>query len=200
MKEFWNERFSTHAAIYGKEPNQFFKEFIDACNVPGSLLLPAEGQGRNAVYAAKKGWKVTAFDFSEAGRIEALQYAEREQVSIQYNLLDIATFKAAEQYDLVALIYVHQQPSIRKAFHHELTKAIRPGGNLIMEVYNKQQIHNNTGGPGDIEMLYDAAMMRSDFADLEMVQLEEIHTNISEGNFHSGMSDVLRMVAKKGSA
>lgn len=45
---------------YGTEPNAFFKAQLDQLT-PGRLLLPAEGEGRNAVYAAKKGWEVAAF-------------------------------------------------------------------------------------------------------------------------------------------
>lgn len=63
LNEFWNNRYETHNSVYGDEPNDFFKSFIDTCR-PGSVLLPAEGEGRNAIYAAKKGWQVDAFDFS----------------------------------------------------------------------------------------------------------------------------------------
>ena len=55
MKEFWNERYSQEAYAYGTEPNAFFKSRIDQLS-PGKLLLPAEGEGRNAVYAATKGF------------------------------------------------------------------------------------------------------------------------------------------------
>ena len=50
MKEFWNERFSSEEYIYGTEPNLFFKSELDK-RTPGDLLMPAEGEGRNAVYA-----------------------------------------------------------------------------------------------------------------------------------------------------
>lgn len=60
MSKFWNERYDTNLYIYGVEPNHFFKETI--LQLPaGNILLPAEGEGRNAVFAAKIGWKVEAF-------------------------------------------------------------------------------------------------------------------------------------------
>ncbi len=67
MQEFWNQRYATHASVYGEGPNLFFKDFIDRM-VPGDLLLPCEGEGRNAVYAAAAGWKVHGFDFSPVAR------------------------------------------------------------------------------------------------------------------------------------
>ena len=54
MQEFWDQRFDIKEFVYGRHPNAFFKDFIDH-HKAGSLLLPAEGEGRNAVYAALKG-------------------------------------------------------------------------------------------------------------------------------------------------
>ena len=67
MNSFWNERYSTNEYAYGTEPNEFFKSVLSKLEV-GKLLLPGEGEGRNAVYAAKQGWHVTAFDTSIAGK------------------------------------------------------------------------------------------------------------------------------------
>ena len=67
LADFWNERFGKEEFIYGTEPNIFFKEQLDKLET-GTLLLPAEGEGRNAVYAATQGWEVSAFDISEQGR------------------------------------------------------------------------------------------------------------------------------------
>lgn len=57
MKEFWNDRYSRNDFAYGEEPNEYFKEQLAKIN-PGRILLPADGEGRNGVFAAKKGWQV----------------------------------------------------------------------------------------------------------------------------------------------
>lgn len=67
MKEHWDERYSAETYIYGTHPNAWFAAKIEGLT-PGKLLLPAEGEGRNAVHAAVKGWEVTAFDQSVEGR------------------------------------------------------------------------------------------------------------------------------------
>ena len=54
MKEVWDERYAEPDYVYGKAPNKYFKEKIDEIQI-GEILFPAEGEGRNAVYAAKKG-------------------------------------------------------------------------------------------------------------------------------------------------
>lgn len=81
--DFWNEMYGTEEFRYGTTPNEFFKEKLDKMK-PGSVLLPAEGEGRNAVYAATQGWDVTAFDISAQGKEKAVQLAKQHNVSINY--------------------------------------------------------------------------------------------------------------------
>lgn len=72
--ERWNERYSTDEFAYGEEPNAYFKEQLDKLNA-GAILFPAEGEGRNAVFAATRGWRVAAFDISTEGKKKALRLA-----------------------------------------------------------------------------------------------------------------------------
>ncbi|MBS1654999.1 MAG: class I SAM-dependent methyltransferase, partial [Bacteroidetes bacterium] len=116
QQQSWNQRYTENDTVYGLKPNEFFKQFIDT-HKPGTLLLPAEGEGRNAIYAAKKGWNVDAFDFSEVAKEKALAFAAAEKVKINYDVMNMADFKADKQYDAIALIYVHQPEPIRKKFH-----------------------------------------------------------------------------------
>lgn len=71
---FRNDHYSENKTVYGENPNEFFKEQLLKLK-PGRLLLPAEGEGRNAVFAAKHGWQVDAFDYSEAAKMKALTLA-----------------------------------------------------------------------------------------------------------------------------
>lgn len=103
---FWNKRYSENESVYGIEPNLFFKSFIDR-HKPGSILLPAEGEGRNAVYAASKGWVVDAFDFSETAKEKALERAAIKKLKITYITATIEDFKVSKLYDAIGLIYVH---------------------------------------------------------------------------------------------
>ncbi len=72
MKELWDKRYSADEFVYGKEPNQFFKDTIDSLELTGQILLPAEGEGRNAVYAAKRGLSVYGFDISSNAKKKAV--------------------------------------------------------------------------------------------------------------------------------
>jgi len=103
MKNFWNERYSTKDYIYGTQPNQFFKEQIEKLNA-GKILMVGEGEGRNAVYAAKLGWQVDAIDSSSVAKDKALMLAERNKVSINYQVADIHSYNFPDNiYDAVGI-------------------------------------------------------------------------------------------------
>ena len=87
-KKFWEDKYKNPDFAYGKEPNVFFKEQIQNLK-SGSILLPADGEGRNGVFAAKLGWQVTAIDLSEEGKQKALQLASEQLVNIEYIVDDI---------------------------------------------------------------------------------------------------------------
>jgi SAM-dependent methyltransferase len=196
MQEFWNKRYAENEMVFGYKPNQFFKLFIDL-HISGTLLLPAEGEGRNAVYAAEKGWQVDAFDFSEMAKEKALKYASKKNVNINYYLQDIAEFIATKQYDAVALCYVHLPELLRNKFHQEIYKAVKPGGFILLEGYTKNQLQYNSGGPKDIDMLYVKADICKDFPLLDFKTCEEMELVLDEGPFHRGKASILRLIGQK---
>ena len=136
MKEMWDERYSQEAYAYGEEPNAFFKACIDQLPAPGRILLPAEGEGRNAVYAARQGWKVDAFDISAAGREKASRLAARFGVHIDYQVADYENARIdTGAYDAIALIFAHIHES-----HRRLASAIASGGRVILEAYGRAAV------------------------------------------------------------
>lgn len=196
MKEMWDERYSRVEYAYGEEPNLFFKTCLDQLPAPGRILLPAEGEGRNAVYAARQGWKVDAFDISDAGREKALRLAARHGVHIEYQVADYETvWIDAGAYDAVALIFAHIHESKRRSAHQRLASALAAGGQLILEAYSKEQLSYGTGGPPAEALLYAVDDVREDFAELEVLQLEKTEAEIHEGRYHHGLASVIRLLA-----
>lgn len=194
---FWNDRYNDKAFVYGQQPNAFFKEQLDKLS-PGKLLLPCEGEGRNAVYAARKGWEVEAFDYSIVAQQKALQWAEANQVTIQYTVQAIESISLPENhYNAVALIYAHQQPSLRSIFHQQCIKNLASGGTVILEAFEKSQLRNSSGGPKDIGMLYAVEEMLHDFQSLQIESCIKTTITLNEGPYHQGIADVVRLVARK---
>jgi SAM-dependent methyltransferase len=196
MQQFWDQRYAANDTVYGDRPNKFFKLFIDL-HKPGTILLPAGGGGRNAVYAAQKGWQVDAFDFSEVAREKALDLARGEKVLIHYELKNIADFKATKQYDAVALIYVHLPEKQRKQFHQEVYNSIKPGGFLVLEAFAKEQAELESGGPKDVNLLYDAPSLCNDFQFLHIMNCEQKELVLEEGEYHKGKAAVFRLVGQR---
>ncbi len=122
---FWDERYSTDDFIYGKVPNEFFRENLLKIR-PGRLFLPGEGEGRNAVFAAQNGWVVDATDQSEVGKLKALKLASELEVKIDYSVCNISEYNFPENhYDAAALIFFHLPPDLRRKIHNKIIEIIK---------------------------------------------------------------------------
>jgi len=197
MKAFWDARYTAEAYAYGHTPNAFFAKQLSA-HEPGRLLLPAEGEGRNAVFAAQRGWDVTAFDFSGSGREKALQLAEREKVSLRYELTDVRSFSYPEAaFEAAALIFAHLPPEDRHFLHQKVWQSLAAGGVLWLEAFSKEQLGRASGGPKKPDMLYHPEALAADFPEAAIQQLEVRETELDEGPFHQGKASVVRLIAKK---
>src|SRR5690606_33878243 len=136
----------------------------------GKLLLPAEGEGRNALFAAQLGWQVEAFDFSEAAREKALAIAHQFDAELEYKLANIQTILLQpDTYDVIGLIYVHLESDLRKHFHSQCIQSLNKGGYIILEAFSKKQLTYSSGGPRDVNMLYSLGQLLDDFASMKIV-------------------------------
>lgn len=197
MKDFWNERYSQPDFVYGTKPNRFFAEQLDHLD-PGKIILPADGEGRNAVFAAQKGWDVQAVDYSEFAKKKALKLAEDKNVAINYDLSDLAEYDfGTEVYDAAAFIYVHLPRSIIKEVYANVIKSLRPGAKIIVEVYSANQLGRDSGGPKDERVLYSKQKLRELLSGTNIEWMEEMEITLSEGKYHVGKAMVIRAIAEK---
>lgn len=199
---FWEERYAQEEYIYGKEPNAFLKEVLPTLKA-GKILFPAEGEGRNAVFAAKNGWDVSAFDASAEGKKKALALAEQHGTQIDYQVSTLEDVDyPMHSFDALALVFAHFPENNRKDYHQKLVTYIKPNGTLIIEGFSKshsrfQASNPQAGGPKDLSMLYDLETLKSDFEDFEFLEAYETEVKLSEGEHHVGLSSVVRIVAVK---
>ncbi len=195
MSNMWDERYAQDGFVYGKEPNEFFKRELLNYR-PGKILLPAEGEGRNAVYAAKLGWEVYAFDSSSEAIKKAKRLASENMVKISYEL---SSFEGSDYpndfFDLIGLFYVHTFS--RDVNHKKLINFFKQKGTIILEGFSRKQIRNNSGGPKKIEMLFSKEELQSDFAELSELKIWEEELHLNEGEYHHGKSSVIRLIGQK---
>lgn len=203
MKQFWNERYAEEGFAYGHHPNEFLKEIIDKYSLTGSIFFPAEGEGRNAVYAAKKGLKACACDLSEEGKKKALTLAAQEKVTIDYTVGDIDHLELpTESYHHAGLVYAHFPPNKRLDYHKKIANSIKPNGYLILEGFSKKHIdyqkrYPKVGGPQNIDLLFDINDILTDFKNFKPLIAEEKEVDLNEGKYHVGKAHVVRFVGIK---
>lgn len=197
MSEFWNQKYKTEEYIYGKEPNEFLKINLEGL-AAGKILFAGEGEGRNSVYAASRGWEVDAVDSSTAGKEKALKLASEKNVFVNYQLADLRNFEFGENiYDAIVLIYLHFSEEDRIDVHKKLISALKPGGIIILEAFEKSQLKNSTGGPQNPDLLYSLENIVADFIDLEFLKFSKTTTRLNEGSHHNGSANIIRLLAKK---
>jgi SAM-dependent methyltransferase len=198
----WDDRYRDTEFAYGEQPNNYLKEQLEKLP-PGKILFPAEGEGRNAVFAARLGWEVYAFDISAEGQKKALQLAQRNNVSIDYKVGDLQTLNyKSDQFDAIALVYAHFPADIKSALHKSLDQYLRSGGTIIFEAFSKRHLefiekNEKVGGPKDIASLFSVEEIRNDFNNYEIIELMETEIDLHEGLFHNGHASVIRFAGRK---
>src|SRR4051812_25518622 len=121
----WNDRYRSPEFAFGEQPNNYLREQLQKLK-PGTILFPAEGEGRNAVFAAKCGWSVSAFDISAEGKKKALLLSEKNDVTIDYRVGELGTLKyQVAQFHAIALIYAHFPADIKSSVHKQLDRLLR---------------------------------------------------------------------------
>ncbi|QWE29785.1 bifunctional 2-polyprenyl-6-hydroxyphenol methylase/3-demethylubiquinol 3-O-methyltransferase UbiG [Polynucleobacter sp. Adler-ghost] len=198
--QFWNERFDKKEFIFGKEPNEYLVEQASRYLEPNSsVLCIADGEGRNGVWLAKQGMRVTGFDVSDIALAKANQFATDSEVNIQYSLCDTDSFDwQANLYDAVIGIFIQfADPEMRTRIFKQIHQTLKLGGLFILQGYTPKQLQYKTGGPSLIEHLYTEEMIRELSQGYEILDLQCYEKELSEGARHAGMSALLGMVAKK---
>jgi len=198
----WDDRYSKEEYAFGITPNVFLKEQLDAIP-PGKILFPAEGEGRNAVYAAAQGWEAYAFDISIEGKKKAMKLAEAKGVPLDYQVGELPDLHyEPDQFDAVALIYAHFPAEKRTTYHRLIDKLLKKGGMLIFEAFSKKHLpyrqkDPKVGGPTDLENLFSIEELKADFPHYHFLILEEKVIELHEGAYHEGTGAVIRFIARK---
>ncbi|MCB0442639.1 MAG: class I SAM-dependent methyltransferase [Flavobacterium sp.] len=197
MKQFWNERYAEKEFVYGKEPNQFLKENLHQLPT-GKILFVAEGEGRNAVFAAQNGCIVFAFDYSESAKNKAIMLAKEQNVELDYLVSDVMELPfEPESFDAIVFIFAHFPSEIRKQAHQKLVSFLKPNGKILFEAFEKNQLQFTSGGPKEPAMLFSEDEVKDEFSSINFNFLETAIITLEEGPFHQGQGAVIRFIGTK---
>ena len=194
----WDERYSIDEYLFGREPAQALLRNEEHLVSGGTTLVIADGEGRNSVYLAKKGFQVTATDNSIVANRKAKSLAVIENVQVDYRLEDFFDINWSEKnYDNVIGICFQFVP------HHlidnvlmDLRSATKKGGTLLIHGYTPTQLKYGTGGPKDKSLMYTKDTFTNLFHESEIFKIEEYEAIINEGVGHSGLSAMIDFIAK----
>jgi SAM-dependent methyltransferase len=209
-KSRWNERYSkADGFLFGESPNVWLSgqtQWLDQCAAqakahgrqPQALAI-ADGEGRNGVWLAQRGWRVDSFDCSQVAVQRARQFAQQRQVAIDANVASLEDFTwPLERYDAIAAVYFQfAEPALRDASLQRMVQALRPGGIIVIEGYGPRQMMHRTGGPGVLENLYTTALLTQAFDGLQILASRDVEIELAEGSAHVGRSHVISMVAAR---
>ena len=194
----WDQRFSGEEYLFGTEPAQALVKLEKYLVPNGRTLVVADGEGRNSVYLATKGFDVVATDFSEVGIDKAKALAAQKNVSVDYRHCDIYDQDwSAEKYDNVVAIFIQfVTPSEIKKIFEGLQSAVKLGGTLLIHGYTPEQVKYGTGGPSNPDHMYTEELLASSFANMSIKLNRAYYAEISEGTGHSGQSALIDLVAE----
>lgn len=198
LRAFWDERYATEAYAYGTAPNSFLVAHAGALRPGAEVLCLADGEGRNGVWLATQGARVTSLDVSPAGVAKAQRLAREAGVALQATVGDVTTADLGEaRWDLIVSIFLHLPPGPRQALHRRCLRALKPGGRFIYEAYGAGQLGRGTGGPKEPALLPTLAEIEAELADVPGCQTLHRFRGVRavhEGPLHSGDGEVVQFV------
>lgn len=198
MKDFWDQRYSEDGFAYGKEANDFLKSEFKAFKAGGDILCIAEGEGRNALFLASRGFNVTAMDLSDVGMQKAQERARNEGLKLTTIVANLETFDLGEtKWDGIVSIFAHLPPTLRNLVHTKIIRALRPDGLFLLEAYTSDQLKLGTGGPKDLSMLMSRNILEKELSALTPLICRELQRFIKEGKYHDGESAVIQYLGRK---
>jgi len=131
----WDERYAATERMFSGNPNPALLAEVGGL-APGRALDVGCGEGADAVWLARQGWKVTALDVSRVALERAEEFAVREGVRVEWVHAGVEEAALPEGgFDLVAAHY----PALRSSEGHDaeraLLAAVAPGG-VLLAVYH----------------------------------------------------------------
>lgn len=195
----WDERFSTPGRWFGDQPNVFLRREAARLRPGATVLSVADGEGRNAIHLAERGYRVTAFDLSPVAVEKARRWAAERGVQVDFEVGDADTWSwTPAAFDAVAAIFVQfAGPAMRERMFAGMWRTLKPGGLLLVQGYTPKQLEYRTGGPGRLDHLYTEQMLRELLPDAQWLLLSEHEVTLEEGKGHAGRSALIDAVALK---
>lgn len=134
-KSEWDQAYSRNSFIFGKTPAKFLAENFDYIPPESAILDMGMGEGRNAVFLAQKGHKVTGVDISSVAIKKSYLLAKEYGVKIKGIVASLNKYKIPpESFDAIICFYYIDRDIVER-----MKSWLKPGGIIIYEAYSELQ-------------------------------------------------------------
>jgi SAM-dependent methyltransferase len=178
-REDWDARYARKELLWSAEPNRLFAAEVGGLP-PGRALDLACGEGRNAVWLAEQGWRVTGVDFSDVALAKAEELAASRGVEADWIAADVLDYEPDERgFDLVLLLYLQL---VRDEILHAVRTAagaVAPGGTLVVLGHDTTNLTRGHGGPKDASVLYTPEDIVPALGDLVVERADAVERSVA---------------------
>ena len=199
MSQHWNELYAQTQDLYGTAANLFIQEIAGEILIEGKTLAIAEGEGRNILYLAEQArqynypFSAEVWDYSDVALKHLSSKAEATGIKLELRHVDLTAAKwPSERYQNVICVFGHFDTETQKQVLEGIRKSLLNGGWFIGELYSKEQINYQTGGPKNIEYLYDPRSILDVFGQDHLHHFYVGEQERHEGKLHCGKCHVIQ--------
>jgi len=180
-RERWNRRWAGEERVHASTaPSRFVVAEVAGLR-PGAALDLACGAGRNAVWLAGQGWRVTAVDFSAVALRMARGLEAERRVSVEWVEADVlAWMPPARAYDLVCVLYLQLPAAERRTALGRAAAAVRPGGTLLVLGHDLLNLTEGWGGPTQADVLFTPDDVVAEIGDLRIEKAERVRRTVDD--------------------
>jgi SAM-dependent methyltransferase len=193
-RQQWDARYSGAEFEWSMHPNQFLTAELDG-TPPGRALDLAAGEGRNSVWLAARGWRVTAVDFSRVGLDKGRELSAEHGVGdgrVDWVVADLSEYTPARSaFDLVLIAYLQVGAALRGQVLAGAAAALVPGGTLLVVGHDLANLTEGVGGPSSPDVLYTPEAITAALPGLRILRAERVRRTVERDGEHAIAVDTL---------
>lgn len=175
-RDQWNERYAAQPLLWNVDPDPFLASEVGGAD-PGRALDLGAGEGRTALWLARRGWQVTAVDFSDVALDRGRRRVEEAGTpgSVEWVCADLTSYDPPEgPFDLVLVLFVHLPATDRRRLLGLAAAALGPKGVILVVGYDTTHATAGQGGPRDPAILFSPEDIVADLDGLRIERAERL--------------------------